>query len=414
MILLATLFGLVTAEPVETKFASGKLKAKYATDAEGRKHGPYVEYFENGKVRIKATCKAGEWDGPYASFHPNGKPHVSATYKEGKLTGAYSEKSEQGGLRLSATYKDGKLTGLLKLYAGGVPVCSHDIKDDDPPLPRRLAEIHETLVSIYGTPGASKKVDELTAERHAALRRLKAYRYLVGVPWENVELDDELNKYATAGAKLCERIGKMDHAPKNPGLPEEEYKIAYRGTSQSNLFYNLTILDKCVDGWMDDSDDRNIDRLGHRRWCINPALRLTGFGKSARFAAMMAHDKSQPAIPDYDFISYPAPGFMPIAYFGPKHAWSVSLNPKKYQKPVASAVKITVTPLPPRGKPGAPLALNYRNVETGNFGVPYCLIFRPEGLVLSDGTRYAVTIQGLELLDGTPAPIKFQVFFVSL
>src|SRR5262245_26487500 len=76
-VLLATC-GLA-AGPVEEKYPSGKIKRKYDVDDQGRKTGPYLEYHESGKLKIKASCKAGQWDGPYTSFHPGGKPHVTAT-----------------------------------------------------------------------------------------------------------------------------------------------------------------------------------------------------------------------------------------------------------------------------------------------------------------------------------------------
>src|SRR5205085_697817 len=117
---------LAAAGPVEETYPSGKVKRKYAVDEEGRKTGPYLEYHESGKLKVKANRKAGEWDGPYASFHPNGRPHVTATFQDGKRTGAYSERTRTGQLRLSATYRDGRLHGPLKLYTGGKAIATHE------------------------------------------------------------------------------------------------------------------------------------------------------------------------------------------------------------------------------------------------------------------------------------------------
>lgn len=415
--LIVTLVVLTGAGALEEKHPNGRVKLKYAVDAEGRKTGPYLEYHENGKLKIKANCKAGDWEGPYTSFYPTGKAYITAVYKSGKLNGPYSERNELGLNRLTATYRDGRLDGLLKLYDNGQVCCIHECKNGEPALPRTLAETRATLAAIEAVP--NKNADLLAFERQSALRRLMAYRFLVGVPYANLELDDDMNKCCQAGARLCEKIGRLDHTPKNPGWPEDEYQLGYKGTSQSNLHQGAGTLAKSVDGYMDDSDPSNVDRVGHRRWCLNPALQKTGFGKSGDFFSMYSFDKSQKEMPDYDFISYPASGFMPIQYFGPNHAWNVSLNPKKYKEPT-SKVTVAILSQPdavPKGKIPPKLenvALNHKKIHVGGIGVPYCIIFRPERYLLADGKRYWVEIGGLEKTDGTPATLRFLVFFVNL
>jgi hypothetical protein len=166
---------------------------------------------------------------------------------------------------------------------------------------------------------------------------------------------------------------------------------------------------------MDDSDNSNIARVGHRRWCINPAMQKTGFGRSGDFCAMWSFDKSQPEVPDYDFISYPPPGFMPLAYFGARHAWSVSLNPNKYLKPDASVkVKLYRKTDQKPDKLGDTIPLDYTNIDYSGVGIPNCIIFRPAQLPLAEGQRYWVEIEGLKKTDGSPAALRFFVFFVAL
>jgi hypothetical protein len=398
---------------VEEKYPSGTLLRKYELDEQGRRTGPYLEYHESGKLKVKANCKAGQWDGPYASFHPGGKPHVTATYQDGKLTGAYTERTRTGQLRLTATYREGRLLGALKLYANGRLTTTHEFKEDDPPIPRTLAEIQTTLAAIEAA-AKTPKSSPLDAERHAALRRLMAYRALAGVPHANLELDEEMNAASQAGAKLCAAIGRLDHNPKNPGWSEEEYQFGLKGTSRSNLHRGIGGLVRSVDGFMYDSDLGNIDRLGHRRWCLNPGLRKAGFGRSGKYFAMYCADNSQTDIPDYDYITYPASGFMPVQFFAAKAAWSVSLNPKKYRPP-ADGVTVKVLPQPGRAANGnGPIRLNYRKVNRQGFGIPNCIIFRPERVALVDGMGYRVEIDGLEKADGTPASLRFVVVFVNL
>jgi hypothetical protein len=283
----------------------------------------------------------------------------------------------------------------------------------DGPAPRTLDEVKKALAEIAAPP--EKKPDAATAERQAALRRLKAYRYLSGVPHDDLVLDDDLNAACDAGARLCEKLGRLEHTPKNPGWPEDEFRLAYRGTSQSNLGFGYRSLVDAMDGWMDDSDDGNIDRVGHRRWCLNPAMRKVGFGKSGQYYAMHSFDRSRKEVPDFDLVSFPGRGLMPVEYFKPHYAWSVSLNPKKYNPPPKS-VTVKVYPADDKGKPdGEALELNYSNVDTVGFGIPNCIIFRPEKAAVAPGKRYVVEIEGVTLRKGgEAATVRFAVEFVSV
>jgi uncharacterized protein YkwD len=275
--------------------------------------------------------------------------------------------------------------------------------------PRSLDDIKKTLGTILAPD--DKKADENTT----ALRKLKAYRYLSGLPYEDVTLDDKYNQMCVAGAKLCEKIGKLDHTPKNPGLPEDEYKLAYKGTSQSNLAEGFRTLSAAVDGWMDDSDEANIDRLGHRRWCLNPTMQKTGFGQAGEFTAMFSFDRNRKKVPDYDFICYPARGYMPIAFFGANRAWSVTLNPKKYKTP-AKGFEPKIFAADDMGmKQGEPLTLNYKNVDAAGFGIANCIIFRPEKLALTPGARYVVELEGIQPQVGKKTvTLRYVVEFASV
>jgi hypothetical protein len=165
---------------------------------------------------------------------------------------------------------------------------------------------------------------------------------------------------------------------------------------------------------MDDSDARNIDRVGHRRWCLNPAMVKTGFGASGVFAAMWAHDASRKDVPDFDYVAYPAMGYMPDYYFGARHAWSVSLNPKKFDRPDAKNVKVRVIPVgDDYARNADPLPLDHLGVSSEGMGLRDCIIFRPKELELAPGRRYWVEIDGVTK-GGKPMPIRYVVHFFEL
>jgi hypothetical protein len=278
--------------------------------------------------------------------------------------------------------------------------------------PRSLEEIKKALDAIYNAP-PPKTNDPLELERDQALRRLKAYRYLAEVPYQNLSLDPEYNKLAQGAALVCEKLGKLDHKPANPGLPEAEYQVGLKGAGSSNLGMGYRSIAQSVDGYMDDSDPGNIQRVGHRRWCLNPTMMKAGFGKSGKFYGMYVFDRSQPQVPNFDVICYPSRGFQPVDYFRPNYAWSVTLHPAKFKIADPKGVKPSIYVADEKGnKAGDALKLNFQRASTESRGMGNCIIFRPEKLDMSPGKRYLVEIDGLVGIN--KGPLKYMVEFVSL
>lgn len=292
------------------------------------------------------------------------------------------------------------LVALLSGPLGGAAAGS--------PGKRTAAELKATLTRILSAKDAKGDLAQ-------ALSRLKAYRYLAGIPYDDLVLDEEFNKYCLAGAKLCEKLGRLEHKPERPAdMSEEEFKIAYLGTSRSSLGAGFKSLDRAVDGWMDDSDPGNIAHLGHRRWCLNPPMKKVGFGRSGIFSAMYVFDHSRGKGADYEFVAWPPAGPMPIEFFGKRHAWNVSLNPTRF-KPPSKDVEPRVFAANASGETqGEALKLDHVSVSTIPFGIPNCIVFRPADVTLSPGARYMVEIDGLEpLKKGGPTSLRYLVEFVK-
>ena len=161
------------AANVEEKYDSGKLKVKYNVDGQGRKEGLYQEFYASGKIKARAT------------------------YKADKLSGPYTEYDEKGKKTLAATYKDGKLNGNLFRYENGLPILSQPFKDGEAVFPKSREKIAATLKTIF--ENAKPGPDE-ASQRDLALRRLKAYRYLCDLPYQDLALDDSYNRQAHAAA----------------------------------------------------------------------------------------------------------------------------------------------------------------------------------------------------------------------
>ena len=294
------------------------------------------------------------------------------------------------------------LAGLALVGAGGA--------DNDPKLyPKSLGEIKAMTQVLAAKKGSGSTV------ANEFMSRLRQYRYLCGVPFETLSWDARCVDLAEHGALVCARLNKMTHTPEKPaGMSDAEYELCKTGAGQSNLFTGLTQAGPCVDGWMDDSDDKNIDRVGHRRWCINPTMGKTGFGANGNYAAMYSWDSSNKEIPDWDYVSYPARGYMPLSHFGAKYAWSVSPNMAKYQAPVEAQIKVTIQPADAKLAPAGPaLKLDYFHVDSGNFGSGPAIIFRPAAFSMAEGA-FLVDITGLKPKSAEAPPLHYVVHFVNL
>jgi hypothetical protein len=420
------------AEQVET-YPDGKQKGVYAVGEDGAKNGPFKEFFPDGKLKAQGAYRQGKLSGPYKGYHPNGRMKTKAAYRDGQLAGACTEYGEEGPIVRKAAYRDGRLHGPQQEFAEGRLVKDEVWLDGQLLIPRspamlaaELAAIQKAPIETAGqVPAVSAKVlaavkdPALHAKREAALRMLMAYRCICGLPYQDLQLDWTYIAHCEAASQLLTRINKLEHTPANPGMPEDEFRLAYQGTSSSNLFSASSPVE-AVRSFMDDSDKSNIDRLGHRRWCLNPAMQRTGFGSSGTFTAMWSFDSSRKEVPEYDCVAYPPRGLSPASSIGEGYAWSVSPNPKKYEIPDQKEIKVQVFPARLNLRQGtlekaaAPLALNYFNVSTAGFGGSSCIIFRPAGVRVSAGAAYWVEIKGLKDAGGQAAPIEYLVGFVAL
>jgi hypothetical protein len=283
----------------------------------------------------------------------------------------------------------------------------------------RVKKLQDDLDKIQAVPASADKAGPLEQEFATALGRLKAYRYLVKVPYENLQADKELNKLCQAGINLLEKFGKLDHHPPNPGLPEAEYQFGLKATREGNLVsasVKLSPLVNHVNGWVEDPGEHNRDHLGHRRSSLSPPLMKVGFGRSDRFGILFVEDRSQPRVPDYMISSFPANGLMPISFFGRDHMWHVAFNPVHFKEP-DKAIKLQVHEVDNELKKlGSPLPLDYFNATpryNNNRPFPQAIIFKPGNVALEHGKAYLVEIDGLMKTNGQPASVKYVVVFVK-
>ncbi|OHD17218.1 MAG: hypothetical protein A2086_04675 [Spirochaetes bacterium GWD1_27_9] len=249
-----------------------------------------------------------------------------------------------------------------------------------------------------------------------ALNMTNFVRFLAKLPYD-VVLDSTLVTKAQHGAVLlC--ASSFSHTPTKPAdMDDTFYQLGYSSTSSSNIGWGYSTLTSSIkDGYMSDGDSSNIDRVGHRRWILNPKLLKTGFGYAYSLMTMQVFDQSRTQTFDYDYISWPSSSEFPIDFFKNGDPWSVTLNPAKYTQPSKTLVTVilkSVTQQWTFNQNDTNKSGKYFNVETSGYGVNNCIIFRPDGITLYTGS-YTVEIIGIKDKSGNDTTIKYTVTFFSL
>ncbi len=430
-------------EETET-YESGGPKATYAVNKDGDRDGPFKEFYEDGTVKVTGTYKKGKLSGSRKEFHPNGKLKLRSTYKKGKLSGKYSEHDEEGIATLTAQYREGKLSGTLKRLDGRTVLAEEGWANGELILPKTLSllkkqfkAISKAKIETVGdipetTEDIVAKVNDpdMQAQRETAVRRLMMYRAACNLPFADIALDRTHSAHSEAGAKML-GVRKMgiDHEPPNPGWSDTEYQFALEGTRKSNLQHAALaapVADSVRD-FMWDTDPINVERLGHRRWCLNPVMGKTGFGRAihdehSAVVTMWAFDNSREEVPDYEYFAFPARGLQPAALMrkGKPYAWNCSFNPKKYRMPAAGDLRVKLVPARfdakrmriTRGK--KEIELEHVHVSIEQWSYPPAVIFQPKEIELTAGHSYWVEIKGVKHTDGSDAKIGYLVSFVNL
>jgi hypothetical protein len=286
-------------------------------------------------------------------------------------------------------------------------------------------------VPRYANPYDSGVVTAAFLEN--GLNMTRFVRYLAGLS-EDVVLDAKFIDQAQHAAVLLARLNTITHNPSKPAdMAADFFSKGRIGAGSSNLHMSwgtVHTLEEAVLGFCDDSDPSNISRLGHRRWVLDPALKKTGFGYaetsrngSSSFIAMQVLDKGAPFQPDspVDHIAWPNAGYFPSDVFSNGQAWSVSLNPRLYTvarcQPRVTLTKVTEDGTADQkwifSKP-VNLQDRYFQIDRNNYGLGYCIIFRPDNPGSFTGARFTVKIEGLINKQGDPVTLEYEVIFFTL
>ena len=273
-----------------------------------------------------------------------------------------------------------------------------------------LTYAQEPVVS--GDYSAGKLSDETL---DSAVKMLNCVRYIAGISY-NVKVTDSYNSLAQTATLVNYVNNILSHYPAKPAdMDESLYELGVEGASSSNIAWtswkgcsmNWTI----VDSWMEDGDDYNIDRVGHRRWLINPKMKYTGFGAVSEnrgtYSAVYAFDTKNSKAAEYG-VAWPAQN-MPVEYFGAGFPWSVSMGSTVDISSVK--VKLTRESDNKTWNFSSSEADGYFNVNNDGYGQKGCIIFRPDtDEDYEAGDVYNVSITGL----GDGKDVSYSVNFFEL
>jgi len=192
-------------------------------------------------------------------------------------------------------------------------------------------------------------------------------------------MDKKLNANCEEAANICKKNGKLSHD-------------FGHFTDKSNLTTVGDMVDS-VRRYIDDSGDNNREKRGHRKWCLNPPMKKTGFGSGgSSYSAMWAMDGSHDGSRVKTW-SYPGEGYFPRDYMHGT-GWSF------YQKgkvPPKDKIEISIFKLHKAPTKKIPFS---KDPEGKDIGVKYIaaydntINFEPKDFTAGDRGIYWVRITG--------------------
>lgn len=109
-----TLTGEVSGAKI---YSGGKIIGEGIVDAEGRRQGPWKEYYETGELRSEGKYKNGGREGDWLFYYPNGKEEQRGTYHKGKPEGNWKWTYVNGQTWREEVFYDGLEEGMAVEYS---------------------------------------------------------------------------------------------------------------------------------------------------------------------------------------------------------------------------------------------------------------------------------------------------------
>lgn len=82
----------------------------------GKRHGPWIEYYENGQLLRKGAYEGGKPGGPFVQYSKTGQLEAKGSFRNGHYEGPWVFYWENGQLMAKGAYKTGFRTGAWMFY----------------------------------------------------------------------------------------------------------------------------------------------------------------------------------------------------------------------------------------------------------------------------------------------------------
>lgn len=266
-----------------------------------------------------------------------------------------------------------------------------------------------------------------------ALNTLKMVRYLAGLPYENIVLDNHETLTAQHKAVLM-AVSEYGHYPPQPSDMSDDFYNTAMDFSAECIYTGLSNISNSILGFVADHGDNNIEEAGHRMILLNPGAQRYGIGY-AYSENVPWYDMIAVHV-DYDwkeidsYMAWPNAGDFPIQYFiaesdsdyEPPYPWSITLG-SNYNMPDKENIQLQIT----RKRDNKVWFLNKDTPNLGNEGLDdrkmhlavngKDIVFRPDVSSLGcvkDGDIFNVNLTGIEYSNGTPAELSYDINFFDL
>ena len=108
--------GLYYEKYTDAPFTGNVIGQQQGKISKGIQNGEWIEYWDNGKLKLKGNVKNGQQEGEVLYYYENGKLEIKGNFKNGKVEGEYLKYYENGQLKYKSNHKDGKQEGEWLYY----------------------------------------------------------------------------------------------------------------------------------------------------------------------------------------------------------------------------------------------------------------------------------------------------------
>lgn len=121
LILMGFGLALNAQQELKTYYDNGSLKSVYVyTDAQNY---TVKNYFQNGKIKETGAFVNGKMHGNWVNYHENGNKSGEASYEAGHKTGEWKVFDQDGIVRYKVNYKDNRMISAVSLDQHGQSIA---------------------------------------------------------------------------------------------------------------------------------------------------------------------------------------------------------------------------------------------------------------------------------------------------